>query len=524
VAAVFGIHPLQVESVAWVTERKTVLSGLFWVTTIMAYRRYVRSRESTISNQRVHARNGAAAAGSRLPLAWYGVALGLFAIGLMCKPVLVTVPVILLLLDFWPFRRFSPNRNAQRIKLLLIEKLPFFALGIVSTIVTILGHQGLRSLNHAQFPIDVRLENALVSCARYLGKAIWPHDLAVFYPHPGSWPASLLLLSVLVVVSVTVFAVFFGRRRPALLVGWLWFTIALLPMIGIIQAGVQAMADRFAYLPLIGLAVATVWLVSDCMGRVGRVCVVSVALAGFAGTTMIQTSYWQNSIVLWNHTLKVTRGNYVAHNNLAAALYRAGDRNAAEEHVLKSLAIKPTFVYARCLLGQIRSDQGRLAEAVSEFEAALTSVPEWIEPRLYLARTLSAEGRIAQAAAEYRRVLKLEPEFPLALNNLAWILATSADDKVRNGAEAERLARRACEVTKYEVGVYVGTLAAALAEIGQFEEAATTAERARRLALQAGDSARVERNAELANQFRSGRPYREPERAVNRVGQQGQSY
>lgn len=465
VAALFALHPLQVDTVAWIAERKNVLSTLFWFLTTLAYVRYAEAPN----------------------VRRYLVLLPLYGIGLMCKPALVTLPCTLLLLDFWPLRRFAwANRTLAvpggrqfpvvSLKLLTLEKVPLFLMAVASGLATILAHQGLRSVDLTAMPLGSRLGNAIVSYARYLGKAFWPDNLAVFYPHPGAWPIEAVLGSAALLVLGTALAVFLSRRAPYLVVGWFWFVGVLVPMSGIIQAGAQAMADRFAYVPLVGLFVLVVWGAWDLALRflknpVPLRIAAAVVIAVCAFLSSRQVSHWKNSITVFSHALNVTENNHSAHFSLGNAL----------------------------------ADQGRMTEAMRHWEAALAIAPSHAEVHGRIASALAEQGDAAGAIARYRKALEIDPELADALNNLAWLLATHPDPAIRNGPEAVRLAEKACELTQYERTVMMGTLAAAYAEVGRFEDAAATAERALRNALRSNEKDLAVRNRELLQRYRSGR-------------------
>jgi Tfp pilus assembly protein PilF len=542
VAAVFAIHPLQVNTVAWVTERKNVLSGLFWIMTLLAYLQYARK-------------------GGR---GRYGLMLLLFVAGLMCKPTLVTLPCAMLLLDLWPLRRWSwaqkklspasdsqlvADRQPAKLSFLIIEKIPLLLLAIGSSLITVLAHEGLGISQESHgLPVQLRIENALVSYVRYLAKFFWPARLAVLYPHPGKWSEPAVLGSFFLLAAITVFVVWQIRRRPFLFVGWFWFLGVLLPASGVLQIGVQAMADRFIYLPIIGLLIAVTWAGTELIARWrfnAKLATAGVTLlvAAFAVVSFIQIGYWKNSFTLWEHTISVTGPNALAHNNLTYALYLAGRFDEALDHALESKRIRPDFAEPRLQLGMILEAKGnpqdaiahyreavaihpnwplartRLADvlvksgdpagAIGEYSAFLQIVPNDAETHLRMAELLSAQGKTAEGIAHYREVIRLKPDQPEALNNLAWIYATSPQPEFRNGKEAVALAARACEVTKRAQPVLIGTLAAAYAEDGQFDQAARTATEAMDAARAAGQKELEETNARLKQLYSERKPYRD---------------
>ncbi|HMC28626.1 MAG TPA: tetratricopeptide repeat protein, partial [Verrucomicrobiae bacterium] len=542
VAALFAIHPLQVDTVAWITERKNLLSGIFWMLTLLAYLRYVRKP------------------GVRR----YALLLLLFIIGLMCKPVLVALPGAMLLLDIWPLRRWSwarrnlpevsaptPAQQAAPLKLsaLLLEKAPLVLLAIASTALTVISHEGLGITQQSHgLPFELRMENAFVSYARYLGKFLWPSHLAVLYPHPGKWPEAVAWGSFLLLAILTLIAIWHFRRRPFLAIGWFWFVGVMLPVSGLLQIGVQAMADRFMYLPIIGLLIALTWWVNELIAGwngTARTKLISagLALAACAALSCIQLGYWKNSISLWEHTIAVTPANALAHNDLAYALYQAGQFDEALNEATEAARIRPDFAEPRLQMGMILEAKGQAddaiayyrqalgihpnwplarkrlgdalaklgnsEEAIAQYEAFLQMVPDVVEVHLRLAELLSREGKTAEAVGHYREALRLNPNEPNALNNLAWILATNARTDIRNGKEAVALAQHACELTQRKQPLFIGTLAAAHAENGQFDEAVRAANDAASVARAAGLTELAQTNEQLGKLYGENKAFRE---------------
>jgi tetratricopeptide (TPR) repeat protein len=550
VAALFALHPLQVDTVAWVSERKNVLSTLFCLLTLGAYVRYV----------------------ARPGLVRYLGVLVFFILGLMSKPTLVTLPCVLLLLDFWPLGRLKifksggaevkptktagPGANPQSparhssVGWLLLEKLPLFVLAIASGIVTILAHRGLGmgSYEVHRLPMRLRVENAFVSYARYVGKAIWPAKLSILYPHPGVWPAWQVAGSAALLLAVTGAALWNLKRRPSLAVGWFWFLGVLVPAIGLVQVGVQAMADRFAYVPVIGLFVLIVWGVSDWasawrQGKVYLGIATGAALAACTVLTSLQLRHWQNSITLFEHVVRVTTNNFVAQNFLSIYLLAAGKPDEALIHVSEALLIRPEVPQFWFQRGEVFAAQHRPAEAIEQYRQAAQLNPKWSEPVKSIGNVLLREGKTNEAIAQYvaankmapddweaharlaqvlaagpdtaagiehyREALRLKPDWPETLNNLAWLLATHPNPAFRDGAEAVRLAERACALTGRKRVLYIGTLAAAYAEAGKFGEAVRTAQEARDLAAATGETELAAMNEKLRQLYQAGKPYRE---------------
>jgi Tfp pilus assembly protein PilF len=513
VAALFALHPLHVESVAWVAERKDVLSTLFFMLTLLAYVGYVE--QSEVRGPR-----------SRL---FYWLALTLFALGLMSKPMLVTLPFVLLLLDYWPLGRVSglksqvssPGRRPLTVWALAREKLPFLALAIVSSAVTLIVQaQGGAIQPLASLPLPARFENAVISYAVYMQKMFWPADLAVPYLclPPDVWPVWRSVVAGMAVAGISGLVVW-GRRRPYLSVGWLWFLGTLVPVIGIVKVGDQSMADRYTYIPLIGLFMIVAWGGAELCGRLPRwkapAAATGVAmLIGCAVLTRVQLGYWRNSERLFEHAVNVTEDNCIARGILGVALFEKGELDAAKAQFIEAKQIK--LKYGNRSVGDmlynlalVSLKQGKTNEARSYLNDALRITTHPPEVLFRLALLLMSQGRIEEAITHYRDALKLKPDMADVLNDLAWVLATTPDPKLRNGPEAVRLAERACELTDSKMPIVVGTLAAAYAEAGRFDKAISTGEKARSLALSTGQNAVAEKNAKLLELYHAGRPYRE---------------
>jgi tetratricopeptide (TPR) repeat protein len=641
-ATLFALHPLHVESVAWISERKDVLSTFFLMLTLMAYVSYVKSKTAAQASEPAHPYlkevqetasdrvasaaqteshdpapgPGHSAAGKPRFAFWYVLALLLFTLGLMSKPMLVTLPFVLLLLDYWPLRRFefkSQKEEVNTLPGLLKEKLPFVGLSAASCAVTLLvQHKGILT----DHPVTTRIANALVSYTLYLKQMIWPVDLAVFYPYPRSIRPGQVIFAVIVLTGISVFALVHLRKWPWLAVGWLWYLGTLVPVIGIVRVGGHSMADRYTYVPLIGIFVAIAWGAANLKvhwpnQRIHLLAAASLVAGVLAVLTSGQLRHWQNSETLFRHALAVTADNALAHHSLGDFLGRQGKIDEAATHFEEAVKIKPDYAEAlndlgltEVLMGRIQegvsnchaaialqpdivnahfnlgwtlSVQGRREEAVAEYEAELRLNPASIDARkglgdalaglgraaaaaaqfqqvlqlkpddaevqwrcgrllaqagnlmqaldhlreavrlhpaarlrLDLALVLTAAGQPAAAAAQYREMLREEPESVVALNNLAWILAASSSDGVRNGAEAVTAAERACQLTEFRQPVFMGTLAAAYAEAGRFEDAIRTSEKAMALATASGQKQVAEKNQKLLELYRAGKPFREP--------------
>lgn len=431
-AALFAWHPLRVESVAWVSERKDVLSGLFWFAVLWAYAIYVERRRANDGR------------------AWrfYALALVAFALGLMAKPMLVTLPCVLLLLDAWPLRRVrglafgrdreegamlsaeganaSTRTSTSTVAALLLEKLPFFALAAGSSVATYLVQKAGGSVTEA-LSLDARLGNAVVAVVRYLGKFLAPFDLAVLYPHPGHWPARKIVAALFVIGVLTAIAGWQLRRRPWIAVGWCWFLGTLVPVIGIVQVGLQSMADRYTYLTMLGVQIAGLWTLRDWIKSPGARRAWAIAGAGVllacAARTWNQQGVWQNSFTLFDHALAVTTDNYLAYNNRGIHLGDAGRTAEAMEDYRRALAVRPDYPEANNNLGRILVHEGRPAEAVPYLRRAVAAKPAQLEARNNLANALSDTGALAEAMEHYAFVLARDPRHVNALTNSAVALA-----------------------------------------------------------------------------------------------------
>jgi tetratricopeptide (TPR) repeat protein len=410
-AAWFAWHPLRVESVAWVAERKDVLSGFFFFATLWAYAGYAERRREQ--------RPGAGR--------FYALTLATLALGLMAKPMLVTLPCLLLLLDFWPLRRIGAEKG-EPLARLVVEKLPFFALAAVSSYVTYRVQSGGGSVTEA-LSLSDRLANAVVAVVRYLGQLAWPFDLAAIYPHPGQWPARQVGASAAIVAALTALALGQWRRRPWVAVGWLWFLGTLVPVIGLVQVGLQSMADRYTYLTVLGVQIAILWTVrtwADSASPGARrmaLALAAVVLLGGAARAWDQIGVWKNSFTLFDHALRVTEKNYVAHDNRGLHLFQSGKVAEAIADYRASLAINPGYFTANNNLGHALAELGRPAEALPHYRAALAQQPDHLEVRNNLANALSDLNQLPEAMEHYAFVRARAPRHANALNGSAVVLA-----------------------------------------------------------------------------------------------------
>ena len=418
VAALFALHPVHVESVAWIAERKDVLSTFFFLLTLAAY---VRHSRSAIGNFKFEA-------GSRLSaLGYYFLALFLFSLGLMSKPMLVTTPFVLLLLDYWPLNRFELKTQSARIKTLvalLLEKIPFLVLAGVSSVITLIAQRkGGAVTSVSVLSFNSRIENALVSYARYIGKAFWPVDLSVLYPCPqAGWRLPQVVLDVAILIALTIAVVWFARHRKYLLTGWLWFLGTLVPVIGLVQVGIQSMADRYTYIPLLGIFIAVTWFVTDTTQKLRTEKILPIAaifiLATCASLTVRQISHWQSSETLFAHAIAVTENNYPAHNNLGHALLEKGNYAEAIPHFLAALRVNPDRVEVHNNLGSALASLGKNDEAIEHYKIALMNDPTHADAHNNLGIALAMEGKLSEAIEEFNAALTFKPDNANAHINL----------------------------------------------------------------------------------------------------------
>ncbi len=435
VAAVFAIHPLKVESVAWVAERKDLLSGLFFMLTLGAYVRYVRRRR----------------------FGRYVLMAILFTCGLLSKPVFVTVPLVLLFLDYWPLRRFEQR---LAIRGLILEKIPLLILSLAVSAATITGQTG-EVVSMEPLPFVWRVNNAFVSYVTYIWQMIWPARLAIFYPHPQNHLALWeIAVAIALLIAMTVLAFALRKRCPYLIVGWFWYLVMLAPVIGVVQVNLQGHADRYTYLAQIGLYLLVVWSIVDLsVSWPYRQQILSVAasivIVALAWSAWIQTAYWRDSESLWTHAIAVTSDNDTAQADLADLLLRRGRLSEAVFHSQEALRIRPGNADAHNTLGIALFQMGDLKDAV----------------------------------AHWKQSLEIQPGNMNAQTNLAWALATAPDASLRDGTKAVALAQNVARRAGHPNAMVLRTLAASYAETGQFAEAIDIAQQAFQLASAQGNSA-----------------------------------
>ena len=447
VAAVFAVHPLHVESVAWVAERKDVLSACFGLMALIFYAKHVRKAESR--NRKAEIGRAAPSSTFHLPSSpHYWLALLLFSLGLMSKPMLVTWPFVMLLLDYWPLKRVSSFEfRVSSWGRLVWEKIPFFALAAASSVVTFVVQKHVDVVAAAEnLPLLARSGNALISYCRYLGKIFWPANLAVFYPHPGHWPWVNVLGAGVVLFGLTIFFFIVRRRYPFLLMGWLWFVGTLVPVIGLVQVGDQAMADRYAYIPSLGLLIAVVWGACELTGGWRSRAIVlsltgSAAIILCAALTRQQLGYWKDSETLFRHALAVAGNSYTANSNLGDALAKQGRLDEAISCYRETLRLEPDSPKSQYNLGVVVAAKGLPDEAINYYREAIRLKPDYAEALYNLGVILGKQGRTDEAIAYYREALRFKPDHADAHNNLGIALGRQGqiDEAMTHFQEAVRL-------------------------------------------------------------------------------------
>ncbi len=487
VAAIFAVHPLRAESVAWIAECKDVLSGVFFMLTLWAYVRYTRG--STRGR--------------------YAAMMIWFLLGLLSKPMLVTVPCVLLLLDYWPLGRL---RNLSQLPALLWEKVPLFILSALSSIATVI------ALKSGHGPTMTYPANPPIAYLSYLEKLFYPRRLAMLYPLPDDGlPPWQILDAVLILAALTAVVLIFRRAKPYLLTGWFWFLGMLAPVVGILQTGNQSFADRYTYLPGIGICIAVTWLVADWADKLRYR---QAIVGGAAGVTLAilmalcwrQVGYWRDSITAWTRVVECTTDNFYPHmnlgelyaaqgrteeaiaecraalrlypgnveanDNLGTLLLQQGQVGEAIEHYRAALQTDPTDANVHNNLGNALARLGRFQEAAAEFRAALNTNPMLAIVQSNLGNALFHMGHAAEAIAECQAALRINPSSVDAANTLAWILATADEQDLRDGPRAAELAAAANQATGGNNPAILRTLAAAQAQNGDFAGALQTARRA----------------------------------------------
>jgi protein O-mannosyl-transferase len=492
VAVLFAVHPLRVEAVAWVTERRDVLSAFFGLLALVAYARYaqkavISNQWSVISGQSsgVPAMdNGPLTTDHRLlitdhRLLFYLLSLFFLALGLMSKPMLVTWPLVMLLLDYWPLRRMqnaecrmqntpagdarhatpvirnssteggrhTPYVSRTTILSLLVEKIPFFVLVVLTSVVTFVVQksEGILAVGEG-LPLSARLGNALISYGRYLGKLFWPVNLAVYYPHPGHWPLGKVLLAGGLILGISVLVWVPRRRYPYLLMGWLWYCGTLVPVSQVIQTGAHAMADRWTYLPCLGVLILVVWGARELIQGWRHQALALSVTGGMAivlclALTRHQIGYWQESETLLRHTLAVSENNGMIQRNLACALLDKGQIDEAISHFREFVRLRPELGNSHYNLGIALYKKGQLDEAIHQLQETIRLEPDDADAHHNLGTAFYQQGRIGEAISQFRETVRLQPDRAEAYNNLGTALGMQGqtDEAIRQYREALRL-------------------------------------------------------------------------------------
>jgi tetratricopeptide (TPR) repeat protein len=430
VAGIFALHPLHVESVAWISERKDVLSTFFWMLTMWAYVRYTERQNA----------------------ARYLLTLLFFALGLMAKPMLVTLPFVLLLLDYWPLGRLQ-----RPVLHVVAEKLPFFAFSAVSSTITFfVGRSGGAMAPFEIFSVKTRIANTVVSYASYITDMLWPSRLAVLYPHPGSGiPTAKIIICVLGLLIISICFIYLGRRHRYLMVGWLWYLGTLIPVIGLVHVGAQARADRYTYIPLTGLFIIISWGLNDLLAKwryrkiiLGVLAMMVLSVLSIC--THFQVRHWRNSITLCQHAMSVTEDNFIAYGGLGAELGQQGKYDEAIVYLTKALQIMPNYPAAHFNMGMILARRGKFNEAIEHFQQVLRIEPEDVETKKRLAATienkrkteelwnyydkansLMKEGKIDEAIEYYNKAIDLKKDFVLAHGRLALATVGKTNEAIK---------------------------------------------------------------------------------------------
>jgi len=406
VAALFALHPLHVESVAWIAERKDVLSGFFFMLTLCLYVYYTEKPD----------------------IRRYLLVVFCFVCGLMSKPIVVTLPVILILLDYWPLSRCRIGIESKMKNLVLWqlkEKIPFFAVSAIFSIVTLYAQHRPTGIH---FPLDSRIANAVVSFVTYLEKTFWPHNLAVIYPFVDPIPLWQVSGAVLLIIIISAAVITMAKKSPYLLTGWLWYVIILLPVIGIIQVNSQAMADRYTYLPLIGIGIMLAWgmpllFPSEDIRKFFLLPAGLFFVAIMVILTWQQCNYWKNSIILFIHALQVTDNNFLAHNNFGAALFKEGKIEEAIDHYNEAIRIKPDIAEIYYNRGNAFTKLGWYKRAIVDFNEAIRQKPDYVEAYYNMGTVYGKSNQYPLAIENYNKALSIKPDYAEAYRSLQSALA-----------------------------------------------------------------------------------------------------
>jgi tetratricopeptide (TPR) repeat protein len=462
VAALFGWHPVHVESVAWVAERKDVLSTCFGLLSLIFYVRFAEQKGARSQQQ------GTSISLILVPYFW---SLFFFALGLMSKAMLVTWPFVMLLLDYWPLERFKVQGSRFKVQRLILEKVPFLGLSVLMSVVTfVVQKRTVAVVSVENLPLGARGENALISYCRYLGKLFWPTDLAVFYPYAGAWPMAEVLLAGGLLLGITALCVVIRRHRPFLLVGWLWYIGTLVPVIGLVQVGEQSMADRYTYIPSLGVLILLIWGMYELTCRWRHQLLVlsvpaSAAIVLCLGLTRQQLGYWKDSETLFRHALEVTKNNYLAHNNLGFTLLEKGQVDEAISQFQEAIRLNPDDAIANINLGIALHRKGQIDETIRQFREAIRLKPDFAEAYFNLGSALAEKNQIDEAISQFQEAIRFKPDYPDAHYNLGTTLLgkNRVDEAIDQFQAATRL--------KPDYAEAHNNLGIALYQKGQLDEA-----------------------------------------------------
>ncbi len=395
-AALFAWHPLRVQSVAWVSERKDVLAILFGLLALYAYTAYAK----------------------RPALVSYLAVVAAATLSLMSKAMWITLPAVLILWDIWPLRRWS----RQAAGWLILEKLPLLAISMAAGVLTYVAQsRGGAVTAGAIYTTDLRLPNAIVGYARYLLKFIWPENFAVYYPYPeGGWPLAVVVLSGALLIALTAIAAISFHRKPYLLIGWLWYLGMMLPMIGIVQVGSQSIADRYTLAPIVGIAFALVWLADELLPRnlALRATIAGAVLLALAARSWVEIGHWRDTFTLFTRAHEVTGGSFISHGFLGREYARRGDDELAAGHYAEALRLNPHYAEVHYNLGNLLMRRKDLDAAIESFKRATQTKPDLLEAHMNLGSALAAQHQYKAAIAEFQRVLELDPDNEMARRNL----------------------------------------------------------------------------------------------------------
>jgi Tfp pilus assembly protein PilF len=458
-ACLFAVHPLHVESVAWIAERKDVLSTLFGLLTIVAYIGYVK----------------------RPSITRYVLTTVLFASGLMAKPMLVTLPFVLLLLDYWPLKR--PINSKLSTLNMFLEKVPLFILAAISSVITYTVQKSSGAVTGTNIlPLSARISNAMVSYISYIGKMIYPSGLAVLYPYPQeSLPIWKVIAAAVLLVTITSGITLGAHRQRYLLTGWLWYLGTLVPVIGIVQVGYQTMADRYTYLPSVGIFIIVAWSAAELLGkkRTGRIVLAissALILAALVICTRMQIGYWRDSVTLFEHAIDVTKNNYRIHHALGLELILRGKVDEGISHYRRALEIMPENAEVHHILANALRRKGNINDAIEEYRLAVKYKSDNADALNDMGYTLLSQGNFDEAKAQFSEAIKIDPNHSYALTGLAQVFIKHPNPDFRNAEKAVELAERAATLTKNQNPVVLETLAAGYAAAGRFDLAVKTAQ------------------------------------------------